>query len=168
MRGQYKLFNAHHNLCGSWRIPSRSSGWILKSNKHTEIVGEVFCLKIERSLRISSNLSNKAWICLKLERERERESLSSRSFGSKYFQVNGVTKWVEGVETPFFRPHSESAHWGVRGPDISDNGAWTYSKNVTGTWSRHQTSPVHKTQHEGKMSGRTCLIPWPDMSGECL
>jgi hypothetical protein len=54
-----------------------------------EIVGEVLCLKIEGSL--------KDWLKYLLQgldlieaRERERESLSSRSFGSKCFQVNGV------------------------------------------------------------------------------
>jgi hypothetical protein len=27
---------------------------------------------------------------------------------------------VEGVETPFYRPHRESACWGVRDPNMSD------------------------------------------------
>jgi hypothetical protein len=27
---------------------------------------------------------------------------------------------VEGVEPPFYRPHKESARWGVRDPNISD------------------------------------------------
>jgi hypothetical protein len=52
-------------------------------------------------------------------RERERESLSSRSFGLKDFHVNVVANGVKGVETSFYRPHMESTSWGVRDSDMS-------------------------------------------------
>jgi hypothetical protein len=45
--------------------------------------------------------------------------LSSRSFGAKDFQVNGVANRVKGVETSFYRPRRESTRWGVRDPDMS-------------------------------------------------
>jgi hypothetical protein len=47
-RGQYNLFKVHHNLGGSQRTLSPYRGQVPKSNEHTEIVNEVFCLKIER------------------------------------------------------------------------------------------------------------------------
>jgi hypothetical protein len=114
-RGQYKLFEAHHNLSGSRRTPTLSRGQVSKSNEHTKIIGKVLCLKIEWVAQQKSLL----WR-LDLSEDRGRQSLSSRSFGSKDFQVNWVAKWVEGAETPFYWPHRESARWGVRDPDMSD------------------------------------------------
>jgi hypothetical protein len=58
MRGQYKLSEVHHNLGDSWITPSLFKGQVFNSNKHTEIVGEVFSLKIERvTQKDVSNLS---------------------------------------------------------------------------------------------------------------
>jgi hypothetical protein len=45
--------------------------------------------------------------------------LSSRSFGSKDFHVNGVANRVKGLETSFYRPHRESSRSGVRDLDMS-------------------------------------------------
>jgi hypothetical protein len=45
-RGWYKLFEIHNNLGDFRTTPSLSRGQIPKSNKHMEIIDEVFCLKI--------------------------------------------------------------------------------------------------------------------------
>jgi hypothetical protein len=46
-RGQYKLSEVRHNLGDSRTTPSPSRGQVPKRNEHTEILDEVFCLKIE-------------------------------------------------------------------------------------------------------------------------
>jgi hypothetical protein len=57
--------------------------------------------------------------------------LSSRSFGSKDFQVNGVANGEGGgVETPFYRPHRESICLGVRDPDMFGLGPDMTGKNL--------------------------------------
>jgi hypothetical protein len=45
--------------------------------------------------------------------------LSSRSVGSKGFQVSGVAKRAKGAWTSFYSPQKESSHWGVRDPNMS-------------------------------------------------
>jgi hypothetical protein len=48
-----------------------------------------------------------------------RESLSSRSVGSKDFQVSAVAKRAKGAWASFYSPQKESSHSGVRDPDMS-------------------------------------------------
>jgi hypothetical protein len=108
MRGQYKLSEAHHNLGGSLRTPSLPRGQVPKSNEYTEIVGEVLCLKIERVTQRMAQISLRKLGCewsLK-----EKESLSSRSVGSKCFQVTGVVNGAKGAQSSFYSPQKESAH----------------------------------------------------------
>jgi hypothetical protein len=56
-RGQYKLFEIHNNLGNSQRTPSLSRGQVCKSNEHTEVIGEVLCLKIERVTQRMAQIS---------------------------------------------------------------------------------------------------------------
>jgi hypothetical protein len=46
--------------------------------------------------------------------------LSSRSVGSKCFQVSGVSNGVNGAWTSFYSPQKKSFYWGVRDPNMSD------------------------------------------------
>jgi hypothetical protein len=45
--------------------------------------------------------------------------LSSRSIGSKCFQVSGAANGVKGAWTSFYSPKRNLLSYGVRGPDIS-------------------------------------------------
>jgi hypothetical protein len=38
--------------------------------------------------------------------------------------LKGVVEWVKGVETPFYSPWWESAHWGIRGLNKSNKLIW--------------------------------------------
>jgi hypothetical protein len=53
-----------------------------------------------------SNLYWEAWIGVKLEREREREVLSSRKVGSMCIQMN----WVANVRNPSLQPGLGTGH----------------------------------------------------------
>jgi hypothetical protein len=48
--------------------------------------------------------------------------LSSRSVGSKGFQVSGVAKRAKGAWASFYSPQKESFRWGVRDLDMSGQG----------------------------------------------
>jgi hypothetical protein len=62
---------------------------------------------------------------------RERESLSSKNFDSKDFQVNGVANGLRGWRPPFIGPTwnlpvgvSEIRTCSVRRPDMSEKHYW--------------------------------------------
>jgi hypothetical protein len=68
---------------------------------------------------------------LDLSEARRRESLSSRSFGSYYFQVNGVANGVRGWRPPFIPPKgnlpvevSEIHTCPAKRPDMSEKCYW--------------------------------------------
>jgi hypothetical protein len=119
MEREYKLFEVHHNLAGSRRTPSLSRGQVPKSNEHTKTSVNCFAWRLRGSLKgwhkslLGSLNWSEAW---------GRESLSSRSVGSKGFQVSGVAKWANGAWSSFYSPQKESSHWGVQDPDMSDQG----------------------------------------------
>jgi hypothetical protein len=48
--------------------------------------------------------------------------LSSRSIGSKGFQVSGVAKRAEGAWASFYSPQKESSCFGVRDSNMFDKG----------------------------------------------
>jgi hypothetical protein len=114
-RGQYKLFEVHHNLGDSRTTPSPSRGQVSKSNGHTKIIGEVLSLKIERALKRMAQISLRK---LGSEWSLKERGLSSRNVGSMCFQNSGVANWVKEVWGSFYSPQKESFHWGVRDPDI--------------------------------------------------
>jgi hypothetical protein len=59
MRGQYKLFEVHHNLGDSRTTPSLSRGQVPKRNKHTEIVDEVLIWRLSGSLKRKAQISHR-------------------------------------------------------------------------------------------------------------
>jgi hypothetical protein len=85
-RGQYKFFEAHHNIGSSQRTPSPSRRWISKSNKHTEIVGAVLFLEDQMAhSRFGSNLSLEAWILIGAwERVVELKNLGRKPFWNQW------------------------------------------------------------------------------------
>jgi hypothetical protein len=117
-----------------------------------EIIGEVLLLKDRTGhSRFGSNLSYKSWIWLKLE----RVDLNSRNLGWKLFQVNGVAKWVEGVEIPFYSPHREFARWGVKDPDMSGREP---DKSGNPLWNPVQTPDKSSAPRLSRWK-----TAWPDM-----
>jgi hypothetical protein len=113
------------------------------------------CLKIERVTeglaQISPTRFGFDWSL------RESVCLSSISFGPKDFQVNGVTNWVEGVDTPFYNPHRESARWGVKDPDMSIKEPKHIRKRLL-----ESSLGIGKSGAPWLSTGKTA---WPEMSG---
>jgi hypothetical protein len=97
-RGQYKLSKAHHNLGGPRWTPSPSRGEVMNAER---LSVKCFAWRLSWSLKgwLQSLLGG-----LDLREAWRRESLSSRSFGSNCFQLNGVTNGVKGAWTSFYTP----------------------------------------------------------------
>jgi hypothetical protein len=133
-RWQYKLSEAHHNLGGSQRKPSLSRGWIPKNNERTEIVGKMLLLEDRKGhSRIGSNLSYKACIWLKLERDRGRE------FDLQKLRSKGFSSQQSGGGTPFIAP-TWNLPVGVLEIQTCPARSSDISEKVTGIRSGHRTS----------------------------
>jgi hypothetical protein len=70
-----------------------------------------------------------------------REGLSSRSVGSKGFQVSGVAKWTKGVWASFYSP-KRNLLVGVSEIRICPGWGRTCPPNVFGTQTWHRSYPV--------------------------
>jgi hypothetical protein len=139
MRGQYKLFDVHHNLGDSRITSSPSRGQVLKRNEYTEIVDEMVAWRLSWSLKRMAQISLRK---LGLEwslRERER-------FWAQEMLVQSVFKWtgwpIEMGRGGVIDPRQNLPVRGVRDPDMSDIRGRTWSEPIFGTQPRHRTCSV--------------------------